>query len=120
MLPSEIVDLIETILKQRGISKTEFYSACNVSAAVFSNWRINKNYPSINTLFAINAYLGTNFGITQIEKTAPKDEGGFTDAEKGFMRLFRQLPAEKQDFVIQILQGQVLLETVRDVPAVTK
>ena len=86
MLPSEIVEYIENILKQKGISKTTFFSSCNLSAAVMSNWRKNKNYPSMQNLLAINEFLGTRFGIAIIEeKTAPVEDG-LSDLQRALIK----------------------------------
>lgn len=76
MKPSEIVDHIEQKLKEKGLSKSAFYEATGISAAVFSNWRKEKNRPSLDNLDAINAYLGTTFGIEleNEKKLAQMDE----------------------------------------------
>lgn len=50
------------------------------------------------------------------EETATIADDGFTPDEKEFIRLLRMLPRESQEAVLHVLQGQVLLQTVRDVP----
>lgn len=87
MLPHEIADYIENILIERGISKGDLYSACDgMSAAVMSNWRKDKNWPSMQTLLSVNEFLGTRFGIAIIEeKTAPTDRSDLSDLQRALI-----------------------------------
>jgi len=91
MKPQEIVEVIEKILKERGISKGDFYAACGINSAVFSHWRKNENYPAPATLELINKFLGVSFGISLLddtEKTAtPEGDGGAAEV----MELFNSL-----------------------------
>ena len=114
MLPSEIVDIIEKILRDKGISKSDFYSSCGVSAAVFSNWRVNKNYPSMNNLVAINEFLGTNFGITQIEKTAPISEDGLNAIQRQLIQLLPLLDDADISVLLSTAQSLIASRRFRD------
>ena len=90
MTAKEMVNRIETRLRERRITKGEFFQACNVTAASMSNWRRGRNYPSIETIKAIEAYLGED--IFDKEKPAPVGAGA------DFMRLYNQLsPQGKAD-----------------------
>ena len=65
MTGPEIVAVIEQTLYAKGISKGEFYRACDVTAAMMSNWRRGKNLPLMDTMARINRYLGTDLILTQ-------------------------------------------------------
>jgi len=69
---SEIVAAIERELNAQGISKGEFYTACNVSSAMMSNWRKGKNLPLMNTMARINDFLGTDLVMTTGKLTLPE------------------------------------------------
>lgn len=70
----EIVSAIERELSDQGISKGEFYAACNVTSAMMSNWRKGKNLPLMATMSRINDYLGTDLVLTP-GKPAPLHVG---------------------------------------------
>lgn len=57
MEPQEMVKRIEATLKEKRITKGEFYAACGVSAAMMSNWRRGLNYPAVDTIKTIESYL---------------------------------------------------------------
>lgn len=63
MSPSEIVLYIENQLELQNKTKAQFYAATEVSAAMFSNWRKEKNRPSLDALDRVNDFLGTSFTI---------------------------------------------------------
>ena len=71
MTGPEIVYVIERTLAERGISKGEFYAACNVTAAMMSNWRRGKNLPLMDTMARINRFLGTDLILTSQKLTLP-------------------------------------------------
>lgn len=64
MTGPEIVLAIERVLLMRGISKGDFYAACDVTSAMMSNWRKGKNLPLMSTMARINDYLGTDLVMT--------------------------------------------------------
>ena len=69
MTGPEIVKHIEDALKQKGISKTKFYSECNVTSSMMSNWRRGKNLPLMDTMSRINRFLGTDLVLTSFSMT---------------------------------------------------
>lgn len=52
-----IIAKYEQILKERGISKKEFYAACGFSDAAVSQWRKGKTNPSVKNIKAIESFL---------------------------------------------------------------
>ena len=73
MTAKEMVDRIESRLKERRITKGEFFERCGVTAASMSNWRHNRNYPSMETMISIEEFLGAD--IFAKENPAPSGTG---------------------------------------------
>lgn len=57
---STITGRIDAILKERGISKQEFYAACGISSAAYSQWNTGKTVPRAKRLQIIADYLHVN------------------------------------------------------------
>ena len=71
----EFVQLVEAELKQRNISKDEFYKGAGISSATFSQWRKRIYSPSSVAIRKIEEFLGISFSIKQNEKEpAPLSE----------------------------------------------
>lgn len=64
----ELVQAIETELKQRKISKAKFYEDTGISSATFSQWRKKIYAPSSAALKKIEQYLGIVLTFEQKEK----------------------------------------------------
>ena len=113
------IEPIKTACKERGTTFAAVERACGLSNGAIAKWENAKGSPQIAHLILVAEHLEKPLDYIiygEREKTAPITEDGFSDKEKFFMRLFRQLPADRQDFVIEQLQGQVLMQTVRGVP----
>jgi len=111
----EIVVYIEKILISRNISKADFYASTGISAAVMSNWRKGKNYPSMEALMAINEYLGTDFAImVENEKTAPKIEDGLNAIQKQLIQLFPLLDDADVSVLLATAQSLIASRRFRD------
>lgn len=74
MTSKELVQIIEAELLKQGISKGEFYKACNISSGHMTNWRKEKNFPQTPTLVKISEYLGLDL-LGAKTKKAPTPEG---------------------------------------------
>ena len=76
---SPIVNRINALLAEKGISKQEFYKSCNITSASYSLWNQGKTSPRRKNLEVIADYLDTNVdylltGLGEIKK-APADTG---------------------------------------------
>ena len=67
-----LVRIVQTILSERGISKSDFYNECGISSATFSQWRTGKYDPTDEKILAIEKYL--NIDLSQYEKSDPREE----------------------------------------------
>ncbi len=73
MTAHEITLAIEAALKEKGMSKTEFYMLCGITPATFSNWRKNVYFPSKENLDRIQSITGLSFGVVP-ESNYPQRE----------------------------------------------
>ena len=53
---SEVTERIDDVLKQRGIQKQEFYSACGITSSGYSQWNTEKTAPRASKLREIANY----------------------------------------------------------------
>ena len=90
----EIVVYIEKILKEKNTSKSEFYAATGISAAVFSHWRNGDNFPPMQALETVNKYLGTDFAVTVNNKPATDDGSGLSYDQTLLIEIVRKLPPQ--------------------------
>lgn len=87
---SKVTERIDLVLKERGISKKEFYEKCGVTSAAYSQWNTGKTEPRGSTLRRVSMYLDVNYewlctGEGEKEK-APTNDGErvISDAELKF------------------------------------
>ena len=118
MSPYEIVAYIEKILHSRHITKTDFYDSTGVSPAVMSNWRREKNYPSMEALIAINEYLDTDFAITVGNKESSVNSI-LTDDERDIIRLYRNASDQTRKSMLQFLRSLEADSQLRDASSTT-
>lgn len=74
---SPIVNRINALLAEKGVTKREFYEACGITSASYSLWNQGKTSPRRKNLEIIAAYLNTSAdylqtGLGEKEK-APAD-----------------------------------------------
>lgn len=76
---SKVTNRIDSVLKEQGISKQEFYRECEITSSAYSQWNTGKTEPRPATLHRVANYLGLTYewlisGIGDKEK-APTHEG---------------------------------------------
>ena len=76
---SEVTKRIDSALSESGISKKEFYEACDITSSAYSQWNTGKTEPRPSKLREISNYLNVRYewlayGIGKKEK-APTPEG---------------------------------------------
>lgn len=84
------VQMIETELKKRHITKEQFYKESGISSATMSQWRKRIYYPSSAAIKKIQDYFGITFTIGQKEN-AP-DELTLTEDEIRIIMELRKKP----------------------------
>lgn len=76
---SEVTKRIDSVLLEKGISKKDFYKACNITSSAYSQWNTGKTEPRTSKLKEVSDYLNIMyewlaFGVGVKEK-APTQEG---------------------------------------------
>lgn len=84
MKGADVVRIVEAALKEKGISKGQFYRECKISSASFSQWRNNQYFPEPGTLRSIEDYLGISFDLSPQTKNAPSEEDAVMIREEMF------------------------------------
>ena len=75
---SEVTKRIDNVLREKGISKKDFYTACDITSSAYSQWNTGKTEPRTAKLKEISNYLNIMyewlaFGVGEKEKTPTPD-----------------------------------------------
>lgn len=100
----EFVQLIETELKKRGMTKEEFYTGSGISSATFSQWRKRIYSPSSLAIRKIEDFLGISFAIEQKNNPSP-DGNGLTPVQKEAWEIVSQMSDEQLEQFIRIAKA---------------
>jgi repressor LexA len=90
-------------LERKGKSQREVAEAIGVSTSAFNEWATGRKYPRIDKIEKLANYFRIQKSDL-IEDKKPTDEQMLTDAEKQLLSLFRQVPEEMQDVVLEMIQ----------------
>ena len=90
-------------LERKGKSQREVAEAIGVSTSAFNEWATGRKYPRIDKIEKLANYFRIQKSDL-IEDKKPTDEQMLTDAEKNLLKLFRQVPEEMQDVVLDMVQ----------------
>lgn len=88
MYGQKFVEIIEKTLKEKNITKGEFYKSCDISSSTFSQWRKGQFNPSSEAIKRVEDFLGIGLQWTE-QKTAPEDRDGVSDLEEEIIKLLR-------------------------------
>lgn len=102
MLKSPIVARINTLLAQKGIQKKDFFSACGITSATFSQWNTGEiKSPRKKSLKRVADFLGVSveyllYGDGEEKESAPdpKTEGA-SEAKKALYDAIDDLTDEQ-------------------------
>ena len=75
---SEVTKRIDNVLREKGISKKDFYKACDITSSAYSQWNTGKTEPRTAKLKEISNYLNIMYewlavGVGEKEKTPTPD-----------------------------------------------
>lgn len=90
-----------------GKEQKEVAEAIGVSTSVFSDWVRGKTYPRIDKIEKLANYFGIQKSdLIEIkeEKKSP-EEPKLTEGEQMLIHLFRQVPEEQQQLVLQMIRA---------------
>lgn len=107
---SEVTKRIDNVLREKGISKKDFYKACDITSSAYSQWNTGKTEPRTAKLKEISNYLNIMyewlaFGVGEKEKTpTPEGEREVTmdDFTYAFYKESRDLPDEKKKMLLDM------------------
>lgn len=83
MTSREIAERIEEELAKNNLKKKDFHEKTGITRAAFSLWKNEKAFPSKESLDIINQFLGTTFGVSEIEKAPTVETNSERQAEAG-------------------------------------
>ncbi len=117
MLKSPIVARINTLLAQKGIQKKDFFSACGITSATFSQWNTGEiKSPRKKSLKRVADFLGVSLeyllygdGAEKENAPDPKTEG----VDDKIVQFIRSASAEE---LTEILRYIDFLESKRKKP----
>lgn len=82
MLKSPIVARINALLAQKGIQKKDFYSACGITSATYSQWNTGEiKAPREKSLKRIADFLGVSLEYLLYGDGAEKEKAPATEGE---------------------------------------
>ena len=106
-----------TILrKEKGMNMTEFANFLGTSKQVIARYEKGENTPKITTVahyakrlgvslqYLINEDCTDRAGATQSNKKSTPEEQTLTEGERLLLDLFRQVPEEQQQLVLQMIR----------------
>ena len=92
-------------LEKKGKTQREVADAINVSTSAFNEWATGRKYPRIDKIEKLANYFGIQKSdLIEDKKKKSTEEQMLTDAEKMLLSLFRQVPEEMQDVVLDMVQ----------------
>lgn len=93
-------------LHRSGKSQREMAEIMGVSSSTFNDWANGRKYPRIDKIEFLANYFGIQKSdlIENKEKNSP-DELQLTEGERTLLNLFRKVPEDRQQMVLQMIQA---------------
>lgn len=92
-------------IERKGKTQKEVAEIIDVSPSTFNEWVNAKKYPRIDKIEKLANYFGIQKSdLIEDKDKKSTDEQMLTDAEKVLLSLFRQVPEEMQDVVLDMVQ----------------
>ena len=130
---SIITDNIDRLIAERGMKKGEFYAATGITAAAFSQWKLEQSKPSLDKLYAAADVLGVDISdvvsgknkmyyggtkLLEMKKTATDIGDGISAPMKLMLSIFETLSEEDQWSIL--LQAQEKARNQKGLDSQTK
>lgn len=93
-------------VKVSGRDQKEIAEYVGVAPSTFNEWIKGKKYPRIDKVEKLANYFGILKSdlIEEKERKTPPKEPKLTEGEKMLLDLFRRVPEEKQELVLQMIR----------------
>ena len=90
-----------------GKSQKELSEIVGVATSTFNDWMKGKKYPRIDKIEMLANYFGILKSdlIEDREKIVPSDKVELTEGERALLELFKQVPEESQQLVLQMIRA---------------
>lgn len=95
---------LKKYMRLRGKSRTDISEALGISYFTVSDWVNGKKYPRMDKVELLANYFGIQKSDLIEDKKIPIEESDLNDREKILLDLFRQIPVEKQELVLQMIR----------------
>ena len=105
-----MLDRVETLRQEKGVTKAEMYKAVGVTQGAFSQWRKGLTSPTAKSIRALANYFGTTEEFLMFGTEQPATTGGLTDAQKELLDL---IPLMTEQEVTVLLAAAKAQEAVR-------
>lgn len=114
---SEITERINLLLKEKGISKEEFYKKCSITSSAYSQWNTGKTEPKSASIKKIAEFLNVSyqwlrFGIGKKGKPIPVSEDGLSNEAKEIIRLYDLASPELRSAALAVLKSAEAVDRV--------
>ena len=97
---------LKRYMEVKGRSRNDISEALGISYFTVSDWVNGKKYPRMDKVEMLANYFGiqkSDLIEEKDEKTSP-DEPQLTEGEEMLLDLFRRIPEDKQELVLQMIQ----------------
>ena len=93
-------------LNRKGKDQKEVAEIVGVAPSTFNEWVKGKKYPRIDKIEILANYFGILKSdlIEEKEKNSPSDKLQLTEGEQMLIELFRQVPVDQQELVLQMIR----------------
>ena len=99
---------LKRLMDQKGISRQDLSKVLGVSYFTISDWVKGKKYPRMDKVEMLADYFGVLksdlIEEKEKEKSLPQSQP-LTEGEKLMVDLFRQVPEEKQQMVLEMIRA---------------
>lgn len=93
-------------LQKSGRSQREMADIMGVSSSTFNDWTKGKKYPRIDRIEFLANYFGIKKSdLIEDKKESSPNEQTLTEGEKTMLELFRLVPKDQQQLVLQMIRA---------------
>lgn len=97
---------LRNIMEAKGKTRKDISQALGLSYFTVSDWVNGKKYPRMDKVEMLAAYFGClKSDLIEDKNTNTPDKLKLTEGEEMLLRLFRQVPADSQQLVLQMIRA---------------
>ncbi len=96
---------LEYYISLRDVTQRELAKAIGVTESSITDWITKRHYPRLDKIQLIAEF----FGIQMTDLVEPRDSGkkSVSEQEQIILDLFHQVPDEKREFLIKMIQAAI-------------